>query len=196
MELLEHVPGGTEIPQELSSPVVDVGERAARRALRAQIERLERELSNAFVTAFSMGGLNQDVGQPRRQARLLDLGELEHVRDDLVERLSAARRWIAKRADEQAASRLALEQMLLEPGKHRFERVSCGDLGQPGCGVWEVRPRLGLIGMLMGWWQVKLSSGCPLAEGHGARHGPHTGLPTGDVPTVFWAQDARVAQGW
>jgi hypothetical protein len=27
-----------------------------------------------------------------------------------------------------------------------------------------VRPRLGLIGMLMGWWQVKLSSGCPLAS--------------------------------
>jgi hypothetical protein len=185
MELLEHVPGGTEIPQELSSPVVDVGERAARRALRAQIERLERELSDAFVTAFSMGGLNQDVGRPGRQPRLLDLGELEHVRDDLVERLSAARTWIAKRADEQTASRLALEQMLLEPGKHRFERVSCSDLGQPGCGAWEVRPRLGLIGMLMGWWQVKLSSGCPLAEGHGARHGPHIGLPTVDLSTVF-----------
>ncbi|HEX4670717.1 MAG TPA: hypothetical protein VH279_00545, partial [Solirubrobacteraceae bacterium] len=138
MELLEQVPGGTQIPEELSSPVVDGGERAARRALRTQIERLERELSNAFVTAFSMGGLNQDVDQPRRQARLLDLGELEHVRDDLVERLSAARTWIAKRADEQAASRLALEQMLLEPGKHRFERVSCSDLGQPGCGAWEV----------------------------------------------------------
>jgi hypothetical protein len=28
-----------------------------------------------------------------------------------------------------------------------------------------VRPRLGLIGMLMGWWQVKLSSGCPLPAG-------------------------------
>jgi hypothetical protein len=26
-----------------------------------------------------------------------------------------------------------------------------------------VRPRLGLIGMLCGWWQVKLSSGCPLS---------------------------------
>jgi hypothetical protein len=26
-----------------------------------------------------------------------------------------------------------------------------------------VRPRLGLIGMLAGWWHVKLSSGCPLA---------------------------------
>jgi hypothetical protein len=167
MELLERVPGGTLVPQEISSPVVDGGERAARRALRGQIERLERELSDAFVTAFSMGGLDHAAGHPHRQARLLDLGELEHVRDDLVERLSSARAWISKRADEQAASRLALEQMLLEPGKHRFERVSCSDLGQPGCGAWEVRPRLGLIGMLMGWWQVKLSSGCPLAGGRG-----------------------------
>ena len=31
--------------------------------------------------------------------------------------------------------------------------------------MWQVRPRLGLIGMLMGWWQVKLSSGCPLRRG-------------------------------
>jgi hypothetical protein len=30
--------------------------------------------------------------------------------------------------------------------------------------VWHVRPRLGLVGMLAGWWQVKLSSGCPLAS--------------------------------
>jgi hypothetical protein len=172
MELLEQVHGGTPVPAEISSPVVDGGERAARRALRAQIERLERELSDAFVTAFSMGGLDHAAGQSRRQARLLDLGELEHVRDDLVERLSDARSWISKRADEQAASRLALEQMLLEPGKHRFERVSCSDLGQPGCGAWEVRPRLGLIGMLMGWWQVKLSSGCPLAGGRGSAPRP------------------------
>ena len=167
MELLEQAPGRTPVSAEISSPVVDGGERAARRALQGQIERLERELSDAFVTAFTMGGLDQAPGQPRRQARLLDMGELEHVRDDLVERLSAARSWISKRADEQAASRLALEKMLLEPGKHRFERVSCSDLGQPGCGAWEVRPRLGLIGMLMGWWQVKLSSGCPLAGGRG-----------------------------
>jgi hypothetical protein len=55
--------------------------------------------------------------------------------------------------------------MLLEPAEHRFERVSCEDLGESGCGVWMVRPRLGLIGMLMGWWHVKLSSGCPLAGG-------------------------------
>jgi hypothetical protein len=178
MELLEQAPSRTPVPAEISSPVVDGGERAARRALRGQIERLERELSDAFVTAFTMGGLDQGPGQSRRQARLLDLGELEHVRDDLVERLSAARSWISKRADEQAASRLALEQMLLEPGKHRFERVSCSDLGQPGCGAWEVRPRLGLIGMLMGWWQVKLSSGCPLAGGRGLAPRPFPHLIT------------------
>jgi len=37
------------------------------------------------------------------------------------------------------------------------------ELGEGGCGVYQVRPRLGLIGMLAGWWHVKLSSGCPLA---------------------------------
>jgi hypothetical protein len=57
--------------------------------------------------------------------------------------------------------------MLLDPAAHRFARVSCRELGEPGCGAWQVRPRLGLIGMLMGWWQVKLSSGCPLARGCG-----------------------------
>jgi hypothetical protein len=165
MELLEQVTGNAPVPGTPTSPLVDGGERAARRALRTQIERLERELADAFVTAFPMGGLEHAPQHPRRGARLLDLGELEHVRDELVERLGTARATIAERADAQAASRLALEQMLLEPGRHRFERISCRQLGQPGCGVWEVRPRLGLIGMLMGWWQVKLSSGCPLARG-------------------------------
>ena len=167
MELLEQVPSGAQVPQEISLPVVADDERAARRALRTQIARLERELSDAFVTAFSMGGLDDAPQAGRAGARMLGLGELERVRDELVERLSAARARIAQRAEEQEASRLALEQMLLEPGRHKFERVACSDLGQPGCGVWQVRPRLGLIGMLMGWWQVKLSSGCPLAGGRG-----------------------------
>jgi hypothetical protein len=96
---------------------------------------------------------------------LLDLGELERIRDELAERLRSARVTIAERADVQAANRAYLERMLLEPEKHRFARIACRDVGEPGCGVWQVRPRLGLIGMLMGWWQVKLSSGCPLPEG-------------------------------
>jgi hypothetical protein len=168
---------------------------AARRTLRGQIARLERELADAFVTAFPMGGLPQP-SPVRASPRLLDLGELERVRDDLSERLHAARVHIGRCADEQAEKRLALEQMLLHPAEHRFTRISCRELGQPGCGVWQVRPRLGLIGMLMGWWQVKLSSGCPLPGGHGragrppvARRwsgrmpglGPHARPPAGVV---------------
>jgi hypothetical protein len=145
----------------------EVGDRAARRSLRLQIAKLERELADAFVTAYPMGGFELPSGSGGAEPRLLGLDELERVRDELIERVRAARATITRRADEQAASRLLLERMLLEPGKHRFTRVSCADLGEPGCGAWQVRPRLGLIGMLMGWWQVKLSSGCPLAGGRG-----------------------------
>ena len=148
----------------LSRTITEVDERAARRSLRTQIERLERELSTAFVTAYRMGGLAPPQEHPA-EPRLLGLGELERVRDELAERLRTARVTIAERADVQAANRVLLEQMLLEPAKHRFARVARSDIGESGCGVWQVRPRLGLIGMLMGWWQVKLSSGCPLAGG-------------------------------
>jgi hypothetical protein len=146
-------------------------ERAARQTLRSQIDKLERELADAFVTAFPMGGLDQP--EPRRATpRLLDLGELEQVRDELAYRLQIARKAISERAELQEANRVALERMLLEPAKHPFEVMPLRELGEPGCGVYAVRPRLGLIGMLRGWWQVKLSSGCPLAGGHGACRGP------------------------
>ncbi len=158
MELLEQ---GITAP---TPAITEVDERAARRSLRVQIERLERELSEAFVTAYRMGGLDQPP-ERRGEPRLLGLGELERVRDELAERLRAARVTISERAEVQSANRVLLERMLLEPAKHRFARVARSDIGEPGCGVWQVRPRLGLIGMLMGWWQVKLSSGCPLAEG-------------------------------
>jgi len=55
-----------------------------------------------------------------------------------------------------------LEAMRLEPDRHRFERVTHVELGEGRCGAWQVRPRLGLLGMLIGWWELKLSSGCPL----------------------------------
>ena len=46
MELLEQ---GITAP---TPAITEVDERAARRSLRVQIERLERELSEAFVTAL------------------------------------------------------------------------------------------------------------------------------------------------
>jgi hypothetical protein len=159
----ERIDGVLPAPQ--TAPVTD--ERAARRTLRRQIASLERQFSDAFLTAFSMQ--EYDLHRPSTPAepRLLDLGELERVRDELAERLRTARVQIAERADHHEAARLRLEQMLLDPGSHRFVRINRADLGEPGCGAWEVRPRLGLVGMFMGWWQVKLSSGCPLAWGRG-----------------------------
>jgi hypothetical protein len=166
LELLEQGNGAAQIPFLDPPAVRELDERAARRTLRKQIARLEGELAEAFVTAFRLGGIEVPSAE-RAQPRLLDLGELERVRDELAERLRAARVSIAERAEVQNANRLLLERMLLEPHKHRFVRVAAKDLGEPGCGVWQVRPRLGLIGMLMGWWEVKLSSGCPLARGRG-----------------------------
>jgi hypothetical protein len=169
MELLERDIGARSVVQPVFpgavEPVVQpADELAARRSMRGQIARLERELANAFVTAYPMGGLGDVTTSSYRDARMLTLGELERIRDELAERLGGARVTIAERAEIQDAHRLALERMLLDPARYRFQRISRQDLGEPGCGVWHVRPRLGLVGMLMGWWQVKLSSGCPLAR--------------------------------
>jgi hypothetical protein len=164
MEVLQRETPGEPL-QALTAPEQD--ERAARRSLRMQIAKLERELAEAFVTAYQLGGLDAEPACSSAAPRLLDLGELERVRDDLAARVRSARATITERADRQAANRVALERMLLDPGRYRFMRISNRDIGEPGCGVWQVRPRLGLVGMLMGWWQVKLSSGCPLATGRG-----------------------------
>ena len=172
MELLDQQMRASQVAAPVLTPGLGQDQLAARRSLRGQIAKLERELADAFVTAYPMGGLDHVPAEPHRDPRMLGLGELERVRDELAERVRAARVTITKRADAQAANRLLLERMLLEPGKHRFARIACNDLGEPGCGVWQVRPRLGLIGMLMGWWQVKLSSGCPLAGGRGREPWP------------------------
>jgi len=135
----------------------------ARRALRTQIARLERELAGLTAEAKPRDRIAWSIGG-EGGPRLLGLGELERVRDDLAERLHEVRETLAARAAREAEKRALLERMLRDPGRHRFVRVSAADVGEPGCGVWHVRPRLGLIGMLMGWWQVKLSSGCPLSR--------------------------------
>jgi hypothetical protein len=161
---------------EDSARVSPGARRAARQTLRGQIARLEAELADAFVTSFQMRG-SGEPGRPAEPAvaaapRLLGLGELEVVRDELAQRLHAVREANEQRGREQEAKRALLERMKLEPGRYRFTRISAAEIGEPGCGVWHVRPRLGLIGMLAGWWQVKLSSGCPLAHGAAATAAP------------------------
>jgi hypothetical protein len=51
--------------------------------------------------------------------------------------------------------------MVAEPEEFHWVRVSNEDIGEPGCRHYHSRPRYGVVGMLMGWWRVKVSSGCP-----------------------------------
>lgn len=118
-------------PVELGEHVAQDPQRAARRDLRDQIARLERELALTLAGCFPRS-------EPARGG---------------------------KSASTQAGPRLlGLEHAA--PRRHCWATVMSGDLGEPGCSVWQVRPRFGVIGMLTGWWRVKLSSGCPLATGN------------------------------
>jgi hypothetical protein len=144
--------------------VPEVDERAARRTMREQIARLDRELAAACLDACP----RIDPGPPLRSLagpRMLSLGELERVRDELAGRLSSVQGAIAAQAAQQARSRAVLEDMLADPAAYKWVRVSNEQLGEPGCKHYHVRPRLGPIGLLMRWWRVKISSGCPLAWG-------------------------------
>ena len=142
------------------------GERAARATLRTQIARLESELSSTVAERFPFIAAPVSEGAAALSGPSLpDLAELERARDMLAGHLQELRGRVARRSEHERNARELLQKMKLEPGRYKHYRVPVRDLGQGSCGVWEVRPRLGLIGMLAGWWQVKLSSGCPLPKG-------------------------------
>ena len=147
-------------------------ERAARRSLRQQIGRLERELSGIVAVGFPHISPSHGARAACAGPSLLSLAELERSRDRLAARVQETRQAAGERAEHERRACEQLERMRLQPGRYKFARLPVRDLGQGGCGVWEVRPRLGLIGMLAGWWQLKLSSGCPLPRGSRPRRAP------------------------
>ena len=146
-----------------STPLVvpEVDERAARRSLLDQIAKLERQLSALFCSTYPRTGFEWQV-RSHGGPRLLGLADLERIRDDLAERLHENRATLSDRTYVEAKNRRLIEEMMLAPEKHKWMRIGAEDIGERGCKYWEVRPRLGLVGMLMGWWRVKISSGCPL----------------------------------
>lgn len=168
----------SEQPRVIDRGVPDA-EQGARRALRGQIARMERDLSGIVAgtfphispisdvsgEVFASGGAHR-AGHMRSGPCLLTLAELERMRDSLAGRVQELRKMAVERGEHERRSHELLKRMKLEPGRYKFARLPVKDLGEGGCGVWEVRPRLGLVGMLAGWWQVKLSSGCPLPRGH------------------------------
>lgn len=142
---------------------VGVDERKARLELRRQISRLESELAGLFGEAFGHTQIPYRVEGIAPAPRVLDLGELEETRDRLAERIAEARSALEDRSQVETGNRETLREMLDRPRDFKWVKISRADVGEPGCGAWHSRPLLGPIGMLMGWWRVKVSSGCPLS---------------------------------
>ena len=142
---------------------VDGDERLARAELRRQIGRLEHQLSRLVAEGFPRVEIDTGVRAVAPAPRALGLGELERVRDELADRVADARGALERAGRPR---RPATASCSSRCWRGRPSSSGCGspahDVGEPGCGHWHSRPRLGLLGMLMGWWRVKISSGCPL----------------------------------
>jgi hypothetical protein len=148
-------------PSQWTAPLeTEVDETAARRSLRGQIARLERELADLFSSSYPRRGFDWRVGSPGGP-RLLNLEDLEVLRDDLAGRVEETRRSLRDRAYVEQQNRERIDALIAEPARYKWVRISNADIGEPGCKFWHSRPKLGLIGMLMGWWRVRISSGCP-----------------------------------
>jgi hypothetical protein len=159
--------------EELGGIGVVVDERDARLQLRQQIARLEAELAHLFGEAFGHTEIPHRVEAAAAVPRVLDLGELEAIRDSLADRIAEAGTALAERARVETGNRQLLAKMLASPRDYKWVRISRTDVGEPGCGTWHSRPVLGPLGMLMGWWRVKVSSGCPLAARLEAARAPN-----------------------
>jgi hypothetical protein len=136
-----------------------VAEAAARRSLREQIARLERELARTLADTYPHVTAARPVAH--RGPRLLDLQRPEETRDALAARLSEATKYAAGQKAAQQRARARLDAMYADPPAHKGERVTSEELGLPGCTAYTVTPRLGPVGLLTGWWRVTVSSGCP-----------------------------------
>jgi DNA-binding transcriptional regulator YhcF (GntR family) len=150
---LDQLGDGTGLP--------DVGraadEAAARRELRRQINRLEAQLAS-YPDARS-GRQRHPLLRPK--AHIADMGELEQVRDELMDRLKEARAAAERQGERQTRARGRRERIIGDPEAHRWERVRGEGVGDPGCGETSSVPRFGPVGAAAGWWRVKVSSGCP-----------------------------------
>jgi hypothetical protein len=158
------VPEVLNRPAVPAGPIVEVDERAVRRTLLDQVARLEGELASVFCATWPRTAMPHPTVPGRGGGpRILSLAELEELRDELAGRISDARRALSDRTWVEDRNRRLIEEMMLEPERHKWRRVAAEDIGERGCKHWHVRPRFGLVGMLMNWWRVVISSGCPLA---------------------------------
>src|SRR3954465_8524807 len=100
----------------------EVDEAAIRRLLREQVARLEGELGSLFCSTYPRTGFEWNVGS-RGGARVLSLRELEGVGDELPTEVQHNRSMLADRTYVEEMHRCRIEEMLLEPKRHKYVRV-------------------------------------------------------------------------
>ena len=150
------------VPEPFPEPDPELSDAALRGVLREQIGRLESELA-AYTWHDQQ---SPSPSMPRGGgpvARIAGVEELERTRGELIDRLRRLRGEAAERAQREEAARTLVEEMADDPAAYRWVRVDNADLGEPACGEYRVVPTWGPLGAIMGWWRVKVSSGCPLA---------------------------------
>ena len=164
-------PGGADLLGSARShrpastpPSIEHDERAARADLRRQIAAMEAELGAAV--RLRLPPHRDRVPRRRRRAAAPGSSRWTSSRSSATPSppaspTSAAGSTTHAYVEEQ--NRELIEQMTADPSEYKWVRVSNEDIGEPGCRHWHSRPRWGILGMLMGWWRVKVSSGCPLA---------------------------------
>ena len=65
--------------------------------------------------------------------------------------------------------------MIAAPEEHRWLMISRREVGEPGCGSYQSRPRWGILGVLFGWWRIRLLLGLSLPpRGSAPGLGGHT----------------------
>ena len=138
-------------------------ERAARRSLLDQVSRLEAELASLFCSTWPRKGFEWDVPGRGGPAPALARPSSRSSATTWPPACSTAAAPSPTAPTSRSSNRRLIEEMLLEPERHKWTRVSNEDIGEPGCKHWHVRPRMGVIGMLTAGGTWSISSGCPLA---------------------------------
>jgi hypothetical protein len=126
---------------------------------------MEAELGQLFASAFPRKGFDFTVPAPGGGPRILSVNELVRLLYSVASRVGQVKGVLHEHSNAEEANRLLIEEMTADPEAYKWVRVSNEEIGEPGCRHWHSRPRWGLIGMLIGWWRVIVSSGCPLAAG-------------------------------
>lgn len=152
-------------PEGLDTALYEHDERSSRADLRRQIAAMEAEMGQLFASAFPRDGIDFRVPAPGGGPRILSVDELERLRDSLGHRLGEVRGILDEYGRAEESNRELIERMTADPSAYKWVRVANSDIGEPGCRHWHSRPRWGPLGMLLDWWRVKVSSGCPLAKG-------------------------------